>query len=158
MKRTLKERFLAKISVDPGTGCWLWKGQIDSDGYALMHVGRKSRRAHRLAWTLFRGEISEGLLACHNCDIRFCVNPDHLFLGTHAENSADMMRKGRQRAGEKNPTARLKREQVTMIRGLIASGETLTAIAKRVGLTVAAIRHIKVGRTWARVRGADEIG
>lgn len=153
MKKSLQERFLGKIHVDEATKCWLWRGAIDSDGYGLMHIGRKSRRAHRMAWMLFRGEIPEGMLVCHRCDIRCCVNPDHLFLGTYAQNSADMKQKGRQRKGEKNPTARLNAEQVRMIRGLLASGESSSAIAERMGLTTLAIHHIKVGRTWAHVEG-----
>jgi hypothetical protein len=151
VKLTLKERFSKKIFVDSANGCWLWRGAIDSDGYALMHIGRKSRRAHRMAWTLFRGEIPAGLLVCHKCDVRFCVNPEHLFLGTYAENSADMKRKGRQRKGEKNPTARLNAEQVRMIRGRLASGEAPASIAARVGVTEAAIKQIRVGRNWRHV-------
>jgi HNH endonuclease len=151
VKRTLKERFLDKVSPDAATGCWLWKGYISLSGYAVARVGKKNRSAHRISWVLFRGEIPAGLLVCHRCDVRACVNPDHLFLGTPAENSADMKRKGRNCFGENCPTARFNTEQVRKIKALLVRGEAVRAIARRWGVSESAIHHIKHGRTWRHI-------
>lgn len=153
MKTTLKQRFLAKVSRDPDSGCWLWKGYISPGGYGVISMpGKKMRSAHRIAWNLFRGEIPQGLLVCHRCDVRACVNPKHLFLGTVAENAADMKRKGRSRAGEKNGRARLTAKQVRSIRAFLASGKvSLGELAKRFQVSYATISAIKTGRIWRDV-------
>lgn len=87
--------FFRKQSTLSPRGCWLWNCYIQSEGYG--QIGRKGKRylAHRLAWLVCKGPIPEGLLVRHTCDVRNCVNPDHLFLGTHKDNSQDMIAKGR---------------------------------------------------------------
>jgi hypothetical protein len=93
------ERFMAKVSPEPTSGCWLWTGALGMDGYGIrVHLHgeeRKPRRAHRASWEIFRGPIPDGLWVLHRCDNPPCVNPDHLFLGTQTDNIRDAVRKGR---------------------------------------------------------------
>lgn len=91
---------LDKLSIpEPNSGCLLWMGRTDHDGYGRMDVvdsaGKRSLSAHRVAFELEFGEITNGLFVLHRCDTPLCINPDHLFLGTQKENCQDTARKGR---------------------------------------------------------------
>ena len=90
---TVTERLLAKVKKSDG--CWLWTGAISIYGYARFLHGGKNRFAHRVAYTLFVGPIPDGMSVCHKCDTPRCINPDHLFLGTLADNMMDCVSKGR---------------------------------------------------------------
>lgn len=90
---TFKLRLEKKIERIPFSGCWVWMGWVDYQGYGRSgHVF-----AHRRVYSLYREPIPKGLCVCHRCDMPSCVNPDHMFLGTHLENMQDSARKGRQR-------------------------------------------------------------
>jgi len=98
-------RFERKVSPEPNTGCWIWDGAIGGDGYGRFAMGprrmvHRYQRAHRAAWLLYRGAIPGGLYVLHGCDNRWCVNPDHLRLGTQSENIMEMHRKGRASPGQ----------------------------------------------------------
>lgn len=158
MKLTLQQRFEAKITREPTSGCWLWMGTREASGYGHFSVDRRRMRAHRMAWTLYRGEIPPGKFVCHHCDVPECVNPDHLFLGTPQENSTDMKRKGRHRRGEQHHAARLTRNQVDEIRKLLKEGKLLQReIAALYGICCETVGNIKRGKNWRQQPSPDAI-
>lgn len=107
MADRLTDAFNAR--VDRTEGCWLWKGSKQTQGYGQVQVDHKLYTAHRLSYELHVGPIPEGLNVCHSCDVPGCVNPDHLFLGTHADNMADMAKKRRSRGPDWTPGQRRRR-------------------------------------------------
>ena len=96
----LVEKFSGKYEVVPWTGCWIWTGVLRWTGYARFKIKEVQHEGHRISWQLHRGEIPAGLHVLHRCDVPCCVNPDHLFLGTSAENHLDCVEKKRNRRGE----------------------------------------------------------
>ena len=109
--------------VEKSEGCWLWRGNLSDRAYGRFSVGGgRWRLAHRVMWELTNGPIPAGLFLCHRCDTPACVNPAHLFLGTHADNMADRGAKGRQLKGERHHKARLTAAQVAEIRARYGEG------------------------------------
>lgn len=94
---SLRDRILAKTSVDPETGCRLYLFSLNPDGYALLRFKGKKVSLHRLSYEEFVGPIPEGLSVLHKCDVRHCCEPTHLFLGTGSDNAKDAVGKGRQK-------------------------------------------------------------
>jgi HNH endonuclease len=128
--RPLRERFFQFIAYEPMSGCWLWTGGVNNHGYGLIHPGKDYQTtlsmvfAHRVSWEMHRGPIPDGMDVLHKCDTPPCVNPDHLFVGTHASNMADASKKGRMHPGEKNGRARLTSpEQAADIRARRLAGK-----------------------------------
>ena len=114
--RHAMDRFMEKLSITEDSECWLWTAGKSACGYGRFGLGGHfgiMHPAHRISWQMFRGEIPEGMEVAHKCDVRLCVNPAHLWLATHAENMADMVRKGRHgygiSAGRKNGNHRSRR-------------------------------------------------
>ncbi len=140
--------FLDKVSPVPWTGCWLWTAASDQSGYGMFGTGGSgnAKRAHRLAYEHFVGPIPPGMLACHVCDTPSCVNPDHIFIGTPADNSADRDRKGRVAVGARNGKSKVSADDVRFIR---ESSLSERKIAKVVGFHRGTINAIRNGRTWS---------
>ncbi|HET9285413.1 MAG TPA: HNH endonuclease [Candidatus Angelobacter sp.] len=152
MKLTKRERFVSKVCRDKKSGCWIWNGLIRLDGYGATRFEGREQGAHRAAWKLFRGKIPQGMMVCHKCDVRACVNPAHLFLGTAAENARDMSVKGRNRRGEKHGSAKLTRVQVRQIKAMLAEDRMyMSEIAREFGVSETTIRAIKTGKTWKEI-------
>ncbi len=150
-----KAAFWARVKVT--AGCWEWQGKPGGRGYGRMRKpGRGAQlRAHRLAYFLHH-EVDPGdMLVCHSCDNPMCVRPDHLFLGTDADNMADKARKGRNRTvpqgGERNNNAKLTEAQVRDVMARIMAGETNTAISAGLPVSHAVISSIRTGRIWRAV-------
>jgi hypothetical protein len=139
--------FLAKTSPEPNSGCWLWMAASDENGYGLFGTGKHSKntRAHRWAYEYYKAKIPPKMLVCHTCDNPACVNPDHLFLGTSADNVRDRDNKNRTAKGEKNGRSVIKAEQVPIIR---ESELSERAIAKELNVSRGTINAIRSGRTW----------
>jgi HNH endonuclease len=137
-------------------GCWEWTA-ADNGHYGVICIGYKKRRpllvyAHRFSWFVSFGKIDQGKFVCHKCDNKKCVNPDHLFVGTQAENIADMDRKGRRVVsrlpGEKNPKAKLTSENVTEIRARFAHGVSVSELVRAYGVSRSTIWSIRKHKTW----------
>lgn len=145
------DRFMDKVSPEPNSGCWLWTATVDSCGYGLFGVGGSgnSKRAHRVSYEMFKGSIGDGLKVCHRCDNPSCVNPDHLFCGTDADNMADRDSKNRTAKGSKNGKSVLNEELVMFIRN---DRRSERAIASEIGVSRGTVNAVRSGRTWGHVK------
>lgn len=152
-------RFWSQVRVGSGAECWLWVGAVNHAGYGRPRLGGRRFLAHRAAFVLARGEIPAGLCVCHRCDTPACVNPGHLFLGTVAENFADMRAKGRHVRGDGSPHARLSERDVLEIRAMRQAGAPFERIGSKFGVSHQIARDIALGLRWRHVGGPrDHVG
>ena len=148
------ERFWSKVDRDGPGGCWLWAAAQCPWGYGRFWLNGRTRKAHRVSYVLAFGDIPAGLQVLHRCDIPLCVNPEHLALGTNADNHADKIRKGRQRGpvGESNRGAKLTSARVAEIREAYArGGVTQLALASRFGMSQQSVSCIINNKRWRAV-------
>jgi len=144
--------------------CWVWTGGRSNFGHGVTHGGNLNiRLAHRLSWHLNVGPIPEGLCVLHHCDNPPCVRPEHLFLGTKADNTADMIGKGRDRfepgvealrafhVGTDNPQAKMTEERVIELRQRAAAGEHFRDLAPEFGISASRANAIILGNAWRHV-------
>lgn len=173
------DKFWSK--VNKSSACWIWNGPIGKSGYGVVGYQYRSWSAHRLSWFFTFGDIPADMYICHSCDNKLCVNPAHLWLGTSAQNSQDMVSKGRSAKGDKsssrlhpdslkrgekhwsksNPDkvrkgvyhhkAKITGAQVKAIRDRVQSGESMMSVASDVGIHVSSVSLIVNRKTWKHV-------
>ena len=152
---SLAERFEMHHIPEPNSGCWLWTSQKNNKGYGFLRLKSKGKmtrlQAHRASWMLFRGELSPTLDVLHQCDNTYCVNPDHLFVGSHQDNMTDMKVKGRARApqGTDHPKSKLTDDLVREIR---VSKENNSQLGRRIGVSNVLISMVRLGKIWRHVQ------
>lgn len=164
---TDRERFWSKVAILSTDQCWLWKAGLTSGGYGFFNVGKYNQyRSHRLAYYFTHGEDPGKLMVCHRCDNPPCCNPYHLFLGTHQDNVADRVLKGRTACGERNgsrkhpesisrgsarPLAKLTESKIVTIREQLCSGIPVKTLAAVFGVSQSVIYAIRKREIWKHV-------
>jgi len=146
-KETL-DRYWEKVDVKGPDDCWEWLAGKHRDGYGHFRFQGNTRKSHRAAWMIENGEIPKGICVLHRCDNPGCVNPAHLFLGTHKDNSRDAAKKGRLPRGENHCDSKLTISQVLKIR---ASDKRQTALARQYNVSRRNIGLIKNRETWKHI-------
>lgn len=157
--KPLGDRFRVFVGPATAAGCREWRGNMLSSGYGAFYIDRDHThaRAHRVAWTLERGPIPDGMAVCHSCDNPKCVSVGHLFLGTHDDNMGDMVSKGRydvhlpDTRGELHASAKINAEQVVAIRARADAGENHRLIAEDLGISRDIVWGVAARRTWRHV-------
>lgn len=144
---TFEDKFWAR--VDMSSSCWEWTGSKNQRGYGVVSHDGRMQLCHRVVWQMRFEKIPDGIFVLHHCDNPGCVNPDHLFLGTHLDNMRDMDRKGRR----VNSNCKLTNADVRTIR---ASSEMQSHLAKRYGISPSVISRIKGGKLWKHVSDAED--
>lgn len=143
---TTEEYFWRKVTKTDT--CWLWTAATQRDGYGHFHVNRKGVVAHRYSYELVHGPIPEGLVLLHTCDVRACVNPAHLKLGTQKDNILDAVAKGRHCHGETSGNAKYTLAQITEVRRLLALGVSAKEVAFLTGVKKTTVYDISYNRSW----------
>jgi len=137
-------------------GCWICTSHSSKGRYLTYYVNGKSMMMHRYMYEKYKGKIPDGILACHTCDNTSCINPDHLFLGTQADNMADMVKKGRQSTGrinnrgQGNGSHKLTEKQVCSIKYDYPCS-TRTEIAKIFNISISMVSHIMLNKNWKHI-------
>jgi hypothetical protein len=136
--------------------CWLWTGLLGENGYGIIGINGKAYKAHRVSYFIKHGRIDKDRFVLHHCDVRSCVNPAHLFLGTPKDNSQDAVKKGRNTRlyGEDNGKAKLTRAEVLTIRRICKRGGVYQkTVAKQFGVSEATVSYIVNGGRWQKFTG-----
>ena len=153
------ERFNTKYETDPISGCYNWIASKSNDRYGQFRHNRKTYRAHRWIYEYLNGPIPEGLVVRHQCHNRACVNPEHLLLGTHQDNSDDMVRANRsskvaRNKGEKHPMSILTEQEVILIKKFLKRHNECGVgafLGRWFNVHRDTISNIKIGRNWSHL-------
>lgn len=167
MHENVVGRFFRHVNAhgfDPAQ-CWEWTGSVQGNGYGRFNPGTGSDYVHRWSYLQFIGPIPDGADVCHSCDNRKCVNPNHLFVGSRADNMADAKAKGRLSRGERHSIAitnnvrhfKLTPGQVRLAIDRLNAGHRVSAIAADFGVTSGAISAIRRGATWKHITGIRRV-
>ncbi len=153
-KTHILKRFNEK--VEKSENCWIWKGFVNPQGYGTFKLNDRSITAHRASWIIHNGEIPVKMYICHKCDIKSCVNPDHLYIGTAKDNVRDAIERGQHpkgpnkkkgSPGEKNIKAKLNLEKVEFIRKNISM--SIKELSEKFKVSETTILNIRKGKTWS---------
>jgi len=153
-RKTRSIRLIEDNSIpEPNSGCWLWLAGITGAGYGAIRVDGRNELAHRLSYNLAYGHFPNNQpVIRHICNLRCCVNPDHLIAGTQQDNCQDSVRSGTKVKGSQHPLAKLSESNVPEIMAALAAGIPQRTIAERYGVSQRAILLVKNGITWRHAR------
>ena len=147
----MTDRFLSHVSPEPNSGCWIWTAAHWRTGYGrFAKTHDESVCAHRMSYQLFCAEIPEGKCVCHKCDNQSCVNPDHLFIGSHQDNVNDKVSKNRQAKGSKIRTLALTKNEAAAI---IKSTDSIRKLADKYAVSYGIVWGIKNGKSYKWAKG-----
>lgn len=153
--KSLHDYFWSLVRPEVGDKCWMWAGCVNKvHGYGYVKLNIRRVYAHRLSWEIHYGPIPDGLFVCHKCDVRACVRPDHLFLGTNADNMADMATKGRCNSA-RGVAANKSHLTDEVVFAISKSSESSRKLALRYGVSKTTVLGIKSGRFWSHVTGIE---
>lgn len=159
IKQPLIDRFKSKMSKPNNNGCILWNG-AKRIGYGCITICNKGKyklhSAHRISYELFIGKITKNKIVCHKCDNKLCVNPNHLFIGTHKQNTQDMINKKRHSYGEKQGSSKLKTKEVIKIKKMLKKGIYQRIIAEKFNVCKSTIYTIKNNINWKHITLEDK--
>lgn len=149
--------------VEKSSGCWIWKGAKSSTGYGTFSINGKTERAHRISAFINGLRVPAGMCVCHKCDVRECVNPEHLFIASQKDNVADAMTKNRHSVkngvnpmihdfGENHHSAKLDEGKVLEMRRIHSPKCGFGELGKMFGVSKFAAKKAVTGKTWAHVK------
>lgn len=152
MNKEQEKRFWDKVDKSSDSGCWSWVAGKNWDGYGKFRINGKAKLAHRLSYVIHTSEeVPDGMCVLHRCDNPSCVNPAHLFLGTHQDNMIDKVNKGRGVKGDRNGRAKLNAKKVLAIRALYKTRMTYAMLANKYNVSERTIRYIVRRETWTHI-------
>lgn len=144
------DRVLARVEMDPFGGCWLWTGHISESGYANARFdGRRVTVSRRVLETKVGHRLAADRFACHTCNVRCCVNPDHLYEGDALTNAADAVRAGSYEIRKRKPNRAVL--DATQVAQIFLSADMEKQLASDFGVSVTTVRDIKMQKRWAEV-------
>lgn len=138
-----------KISPEPNSGCWIWVGNTVNGRYGWVRYEGSNKTAHRVSWCVKNGVIPKNKMILHHCDNKLCVNPDHLYVGTHRDNMNDKVARNKQFKGETVPTAKLTDNEARQIKN--DKNTSGVELARKYGVSPATISEIRLSRHWKHI-------